>query len=175
MSTILVVEDSQVALLFIKTVLEQAGHRVIDAQGGSEALRKVAELEPGCMDLGLIDVRMPVMDGFSLFGELKECCKDHRPPILFMSASSDWQDKAQGIKLGAADFLVKPFVKEELLQRVEINLTLAAYQKREERILSKRSALQDVIRILDTLVDSVPALGPNIGPLREIENLLYPS
>jgi two-component system cell cycle response regulator len=93
----------------------------VSASNGQEALEKVATEIP---DLILLDVMMPVMDGFTVCRILKEHEATRLLPIVIMTALDAREDRIRGIKAGANDFLTKPVHEEELLARIETALKL---------------------------------------------------
>lgn len=109
---ILIAEDDQAILKLLETNLQVAGYEVVCAQDGQAAL-DAANQQP--FDLALLDIMMPEMDGFELLPLLRE--KDI--PVIFVSAKADVVSRVQGLRLGAEDYLVKPFDILELLVRME--------------------------------------------------------
>ena len=112
---ILVVDDVQSNVLLLKALLGREGFNIVYAMNGAEALEKVKIEHP---DLVLLDVMMPDMDGFEVAGRLKV------EPIIFLTALNDSASVVKGFQLGANDFISKPFRREELLIRVEHQLSL---------------------------------------------------
>lgn len=114
---ILFVEDD-VSLGFVtKDNLEEEGYEIIhcpDGEIGFEEFRKTS------FDLCLLDVMLPKMDGFTLAENIREI--DPEVPIIFLTAKSMQEDKIAGLKLGADDYITKPFSIEELVLKIEIFL-----------------------------------------------------
>lgn len=127
-ATILLVEDnaSMVNYLFKKL---QDKYNVYTALNGNEALRKIKTL-PSMPDLIISDVMMDKLDGFSFAKILSQDETYNHIPFIFLSAKSTRQDKLQGLKLGAIDFIQKPFSINELIQKVESILETVNRQKR---------------------------------------------
>jgi len=119
---VLVVDDSPTIRAALRGLVEQMGHSVIDAEDGSKALAIYREARP---DLVLIDVVMPVMDGYDAAREMRLIRPDEWVPIIFLSSKEADQDLDRAIEAGGDDYLVKPvsFVvlnaKIRALQRIE--------------------------------------------------------
>ncbi len=113
---ILVVEDDQALGSTLRNVLSSSGYQVWVAESGSEARATLEHLEP---DLILLDLTLPDADGLILAATLKIL---RSTPIIIMSARTQQADRVLGLKLGADDFIAKPFDLEELLARVEAAL-----------------------------------------------------
>jgi DNA-binding response OmpR family regulator len=113
-SPILVVEDDQTTSDVVRAYLENAGHRVVVCRTGGEALGFVRQTEPRCV---ILDVMLPGKDGFEICEEIRSA--GSVVPILFLSARGDEPDRVGGLRVGADDYLVKPFSPRELVARVE--------------------------------------------------------
>ena len=110
---VLVVEDDPALGRVIELVLRDAGYRVVAATDGREALERVTESLPGVV---LLDMKMPVMDGWEFAGELR-ARYGHTVPIIMVTAAWNSQQRAQ--EIGADDYLDKPFDIDELVKVVE--------------------------------------------------------
>lgn len=110
---ILVVEDDEAMQLGLRHNLEYEGYEIVVAGDGREALQKLEKLQP---DLVLLDVMLPRMDGFAVLGELRKT--QPRLPVIVLTSKSLEADKLQGFRLGADDYVTKPFSVQELLARV---------------------------------------------------------
>lgn len=122
MSRILVVEDEEAIAEGLLLNLSRKGHEGELARDGAEALRRARE---GGWDLVILDVRLPEVDGFEVCRRLRE--GGDLTPILMLTARDQPDDKVYGLKLGADDYLVKPFDLGELLARVESLLRRRAW------------------------------------------------
>jgi two-component system, OmpR family, alkaline phosphatase synthesis response regulator PhoP len=114
---ILLVEDEEHLLKIIQLNLELEGYLVTTAITGIEALK---EFRKNHFDIILLDVMLPEMNGFDVCEEIRKENKDI--PVLFLTAKGSSEDRIQGLKLGADDYLTKPFNLEELLLRIQILL-----------------------------------------------------
>jgi DNA-binding response OmpR family regulator len=123
---ILVVDDEPHILTFLTIKLKASGYEVITANNGQEALAQVQGQEP---DLLVLDVVMPRMDGFET---LKRIRAFSSVPVIILSAKEGNADKINGLKLGADDYLSKPFSPDELIARIEaLRRRLAPSQDRK--------------------------------------------
>lgn len=135
--TILVVDDEERILSFLKTKLKSAGYDVILANDGVEALEQARGHEP---DLVVLDVVMPKKDGLQTLKELRAFSS---VPVIFLSAIGEDADRIRGLGLGADDYLPKPFNPDELLARIEaIRRRLGHDQKKTDL---KELSFQDVV------------------------------
>ena len=123
MIRILVVDDEKPIAKYIKLTLKQAGYWVDCAFDGMTALEKAEQVN---YDLILLDVMLPEIDGFSLM----EYLAPKEVPVIFLTAKGGVQDRVKGLRLGAEDYIVKPFDVMELQARVEV--VLRRYKKTEE-------------------------------------------
>jgi two-component system alkaline phosphatase synthesis response regulator PhoP len=117
---VLVADDDEDLLGYIKFRLEHAGYDVVTASNGEEALRLALEERPS---LAVLDVRMPKLDGFQVTRQIRTSAVSEMPVIL-LTASSEGEDMVAGYEAGADDYLRKPFsAPEELLSSVNEALT----------------------------------------------------
>ena len=116
---LLYVEDDEGLGFVTRDNLEVNGFEVVHLDDGQEAL-EVIESGDFAFDLCLLDVMLPGVNGFTLARRIRELDRD--VPILFLSAKSLEEDRLQGLRLGADDYITKPFSIEELLLRVEVFL-----------------------------------------------------
>jgi DNA-binding response OmpR family regulator len=116
---ILVVDDDPNSLDIARTYLESRGYTVATALDGKEALAKLEQVRPSIV---LLDVMMPGMDGWEVARVIKNHPDFKDVRVVMLTARSDFQDKHEGLRAGADDYIVKPIRLEELGQRVERNL-----------------------------------------------------
>ncbi len=114
---ILYAEDDETLAFLTKDNLEQNNYEVIHCSDGKSALKIFEEEE---FDICIFDIMMPKMDGFELAEAIRKI--DIEVPIIFLSAKTLKEDRIKGLRLGADDYLVKPFSIEELLLKIEIFL-----------------------------------------------------
>ena len=109
---ILVVEDDRNISDLIRMYLEKEGFEVTAAFDGGTAVEKFKEIQP---DLVLLDIMLPVMDGWGVCQKIREMSKT---PIIMLTAKSEVFDKVTGLEMGADDYIVKPFEMKELIARI---------------------------------------------------------
>lgn len=114
--TILVVDDEKPISDIIKFNLEKEGYKVHVAEDGKQAIDMTYEYKP---DLIILDIMLPVMDGFSVCKKLRETLST---PIIMLTAKEEEVDKVLGLELGADDYMTKPFSLRELMARVKANI-----------------------------------------------------
>jgi len=122
--SILLAEDDKNLGNVLKTYLEVKGFQVTLAIDGKEALESFKRNE---FDFCILDIMMPVMDGFTLAKEIRKL--DKHIPFLFLTAKSMQEDKIHGFEVGADDYLTKPFSMEELLMRIKAIIRRAEENK----------------------------------------------
>ena len=133
---ILVVDDEERMLRFIRLNLEHDGFQVIEAVKGHEALDK---MRTGMPDLILLDVMLPDLDGFEVLKMIREISNI---PIIMLTAKGEEDDRVKGLELGADDYVTKPFSPRELVSRVKAVL---------RRVESEGSGEEEVIDVDDRL------------------------
>ena len=111
--TVLVVEDDRNIADLLKMYLEKEGYAVAWAADGGQGLEKFRAIKP---DLVLLDVMMPVMDGWSVCRAIRA---ESKTPVIMLTAKGQTDDKVTGLKNGADDYITKPFEMKELLARIE--------------------------------------------------------
>jgi DNA-binding response OmpR family regulator len=109
---ILVVDDEERMVRFIRLNLEHDGFRVVEAFNGTQAINKIRTNMP---DLVLLDVMMPDMDGFEVLRIIREVSS---VPVIMLTAKGEEDDRVRGLELGADDYVTKPFSPRELVGRV---------------------------------------------------------
>ncbi len=112
MNNILIVEDEHLIARLIEMTLTRAGYRCTLAEDG----RTAADLiETTNFDMALLDIMLPGLDGYALL----ECLRPQGVPVIFITAKSAVKDRVQGLRLGADDYITKPFAAEEPVARME--------------------------------------------------------
>ncbi|HYD29560.1 MAG TPA: response regulator [Azospirillaceae bacterium] len=115
MATILVTDDDSLLRDLVEFKLIQRGYDVLTAEEGETALTIAAERRP---DLIVLDGMMPGMDGFQVLRRLQETAETATIPVIMLTARRQERDIVAGLSLGARDYLVKPFMPEELVARI---------------------------------------------------------
>ncbi len=171
-SRILIVDDTQKNIQVLGTILREGNYQINVAQNGQQALDVVDRVKP---DLILLDIMMPVMDGFEACKRLKENPETADIPIIFLTAKTEAGDIVKGFQLGAVDYVTKPFNAAELFVRVDSHLTRCRLQKEVEAQLEEISRMKaeqeffvrnELQNRVDPIVESLQTLIEN-----GIENL----
>lgn len=130
MKRILVCEDETSIREFVVINLKRAGYEVIEAGSGEEALEKYGE-ESGNVDIALLDVMLPGMDGFAVCRELRQ--RSETIGIIMLTARTQEMEKVGGLMMGADDYVTKPFSPSELVARVDaLHRRVTAIRSRDE-------------------------------------------
>lgn len=129
--TILIVDDEPVSVEMLSNLLE-GEYKVIMAHSGQETLEIVSRIIP---DLILLDILMPVMDGYEVFRIIKRKPELKDVPVLFITALGEAECESEGLELGAADYIIKPFNSALVRLRVKNHLEL----KRQRDLLITRA------------------------------------
>jgi len=136
---ILIVDDEKNIVDILKYNLIKEGFETIEAYDGKEAIEKALRLNP---DIILLDVMLPVYDGFAVCRKLREKIQT---PIIMLTAKEEEVDKVLGLEMGADDYVTKPFSPRELIARIKSNLRRSA--------LTSTMGSTDVISIFDLEID----------------------
>jgi signal transduction histidine kinase len=119
---ILIVDDNSTNLLYLEIVLRNIQAHLIKATSGTEALNLTQDTE---LSLALLDVQMPIMNGYELAGYLNERWADHKVPIIFLTANYPENSKVlEGYNAGAVDYIIKPLNETILISKVKVFLEL---------------------------------------------------
>lgn len=135
--TVLVVDDTADLREIITLALEKKGYQVIDASGGAEALQR---LEEKPIDIVLLDIMMPKMDGFEVCRRMRENPAFSNVYVIFLSAKDRYEDRVKGLQAGGNDYLVKPFYFPELMARIKVGET-TLLKRRELALQASRDSL----------------------------------
>lgn len=117
----MLVEDDPTNLKLLTYILRPCGYQLYTAKGGNQALEIVEKHRP---DLILLDIRLPDIDGFQVFKKLKAQEETKGIPIIFVSALAQKKYRVKGLSLGAADYIVKPYMKEDIIVSIKEILKL---------------------------------------------------
>lgn len=142
---ILVVDDAVANVLLLQVLLGKEGFNIITANNGKNAIDLIVSQNP---DLILLDILMPVMDGFGVVEELKKDSKYREIPILFLTALDNSADIVKGFQLGISDYITKPFNKAELMVRIIHQLSLLAAKR---TIVKRTKELRNTIIARDKM------------------------
>ena len=129
--SVLIVEDDRNIAELLQLYLEKEGYAVITAEDGGKGLEKFRTIKP---DLVLLDVMMPVMDGWAVCKAIRA---ESQVPIIMLTAKGETDDKVSGLKSGADDYITKPFEMKEVLARIEAVLrrvTGVSTEKKSRRL-----------------------------------------
>ncbi|MEX0912332.1 MAG: response regulator [Gemmatimonadota bacterium] len=118
-ASILVVDDNRDNVEIMSAFLESRGYRVSSAEDGKTALAKLEEVQPALI---LLDVMMPGMDGWQVCRTIKQHPEFGATRVVMVTAKGGFEDKFEGMRSGADDYVVKPVDLEELARKVERNL-----------------------------------------------------
>jgi CheY-like chemotaxis protein len=170
---IMVVEDNAVNALYLTKVLEKAGYNVRSAGNGKLALRSIKTRVPVLI---ILDIIMEGMDGFEVCRLLKNDENTRSIPIIFITASNDKEDVIKSFKVGGVDFITKPFNNEELLARVNIQMSLYRQQvelnnkniKFESEIIERKRA-EESVHIYQDIVNEM-SIGLHVYHLEDIDD-----
>lgn len=114
--TILIAEDDHDIVELLRLYLENEGYHVLTAENGQVAMKLIQE---HTVDLAVVDIMMPMMNGYELIREIRQTMNI---PIIVLSAKAEDSDKIIGLRIGADDYMTKPFNPLEILARIEANL-----------------------------------------------------
>ncbi|MBD2461912.1 response regulator [Oscillatoria sp. FACHB-1407] len=147
--SILIADDNPANLQVLSDLLEQSGFKVFVAKNGSSAFEKAILIKP---DIILLDIRMPGIDGFKTCERLKNDFRTKEIPIIFLSALDQITDKITAFKVGGADYITKPFQKEEVLARIQHQLSIQLANSEIRTLNSKlQEQLQNQAAYLETI------------------------
>jgi len=172
---ILIVDDNQINLQVVSSFLKEQNYNIAVALDGFDAIKILKDTQ---IDLIVMDVMMPQMDGFETCKRIKEEDSLKDIPIIFLTAKTQTKDIIEGFQAGGVDYVTKPFNGEELIMRIKTHLELAdakqtivQFHKTRDRIYSIlahdiRSPLASISMLLDGLAGKyIDSSGPNFDKL----------
>ena len=162
--SVLIVEDDRNIAELLQMYLEKEGYAVTVAQDGGQGLSKFRAIRP---DLVLLDVMMPVMDGWAVCRAIRG---EAQTPVIMLTAKSETDDKVQGLKTGADDYITKPFEMKEVLARIEAVLRRTSATSPE--VKARRLVFDDLIIDMDAFELTVKGKKMEAPP-KEMELLFY--
>lgn len=142
---VLVADDVVATTIMLQRLFELEGYRVTSVHNGLEALEAARNLLP---DLLLLDIDMPYMDGFEVLRQLRNAPQTANIPTIIITASGEWPSAVQGLKLGADDYVRKPFHPRELVARAESKMHA---RKLEEALQRRTQDLEALLRVSEAL------------------------
>ncbi len=125
--TILVVDDTPENISVLSPTLQREGYKILVALNGTTAIERAKLGQP---DLILLDIMMEGLDGYETCARLKELEETKDIPVIFMTALSDTEQKVKGFKVGAVDYVTKPYQAVEVIARVKTHITINTLQKK---------------------------------------------
>ena len=161
--SVLIVEDDKNITELLQMYLEKEGYAVTTAPDGGQGLAKFRNIKP---DIVLLDVMMPVMDGWSVCKAIRA---ESQTPVIMLTAKSETDDKVAGLRSGADDYITKPFEMKEVLARME------AVLRRTDRTAEKKTRRL----VFDKLIIDMDAFELTVDgkkvdtPPKEMELLFY--
>ena len=162
--SVLVVEDDKNIAELLQMYLEKEGYAVTVAHDGGAGLSKFRAIKP---DLGLLDVMMPVMDGWAVCKAIRS---EDQTPIIMLTAKGETDDKVQGLRTGADDYITKPFEMKEVLARIEAVLRRTGGATAEKK--SRRLVFDKLVIDMDAFELSVDGKRVDTPP-KEMELLFH--
>jgi DNA-binding response OmpR family regulator len=132
--TVLVVDDDRNAVDILNRLLTKEGFTVHCAHGGREALTQAAA---HAIDVILLDVMMPDMDGFQVCEALRQSERTRGIPVILLTAKDDMETRVVGMRLGVSEFLTKPINKTELFARLKAQMHQRTIEHRIAHMLSE--------------------------------------
>lgn len=154
---ILIVDDEPFNVDYLEQELEDLNYQTITAVNGKDALEKITNEKP---DLVLLDIMMPIMDGFTVLEKVKANSEIRNIPIIVISANNDLQNMVKGIQLGAEDYLPKPF--EPTLLKARIQSSLEKKHLRDLQDLYLKSLENELNIARDIQKEFLPAELPKV-------------
>lgn len=178
---LLVVDDNENNLTILKRRLSQCGFSVMTATNGQDALNIVSQVS---CDLLLLDIMMPVMDGFEVLKTIRKTQSMMQLPIIMITALQDSKDVVEALEHGANDYITKPIDLKSLQARVNTHLTMKELAKENEEFLSIAShdikkpvmLIRDVVQVIQDeygdLLSSTEDLNEMMGMIRRASDSL---
>ena len=162
--SVLIVEDDKHIRQLLQMYLEKEGYAVTMAEDGGQGMEKFRAIRP---DLVLLDVMMPVMDGWTVCKNIRA---ESQTPVIMLTAKSETNDKVTGLKSGADDYITKPFEMKEVLARIEAVLRRTDRSTGEKK--SRRLVFDKLIIDMDAFELTIDGKKTEAPP-KEMELLFY--
>ncbi|NCR38654.1 MAG: hybrid sensor histidine kinase/response regulator [Microcystis aeruginosa W13-11] len=167
-SSVLIVDDLPNNVRLLSIMLTEKGYQVRKAISGQMALNTVRSLIP---DLILLDINMPDLNGYQVCEQLKADEKTREIPVIFISALDDVLDKVKAFQVGGVDYISKPFQGEEVMARIENQLTICRQKKQLQNEIQERQKTEETLEIYLHAV-SHDLRNPVIGMSMILNNLI---
>ena len=166
---VLIVDDKPANILILMSILKNQ-YTVLAVKSGEEALVAV-QTDPS-IDLILLDIMMPEMDGYTVCRKLKEDPVHRNIPVIFVSALSEMKTIVNGFEVGGVDYITKPFQPAEVLARVSTHIELQRARMEIQSLLSS-TFISSIKTMVDLLSFSSPALVEKTNRIRRFANEMY--
>lgn len=155
-ATILIVDDARYNLKILSSMLSNQGYMVVEASNGIDAIALTKDHIP---NLILLDIKMPIMNGYQVCRSLKEDVSTQHIPIVFISAIENIEEKVEAFAIGGVDFINKPFHLIEVLARVETHLRVSSLQS---QLLEQTKLLESQNIVLKNQLSSLTGFNWNL-------------
>ena len=169
MAYILIVDDEEKIRKILRIMITLKGHKVDEAANGEEALKKIKE---NAYDLVIADIRMPKMDGITLLQEINAL--EYPVPVVFITAYATVDSAVEAMRMGAVDYIAKPFDEERIMLTIERSLGISRLMS-EKRALQKeleeRTLPKDIVCVSPQM-QKVIELVEKVAPLRDTTVLI---
>jgi len=167
---ILIIDDSRDFRKLLSRFLKTSGYEIAEAENGEDGLQKIGEVNP---DLILLDIMMPGIDGYEVCKRIKADPSSRDIPIIFLSGRSEATDKIEGLNVGGADYITKPFDKGEVFARIENQLKI---RHLTEELIATNAELTEKQKKLDEDLQAAAGIQQSLLPqklqkLPKVENL----
>ncbi|MBN1650283.1 MAG: response regulator [Bacteroidales bacterium] len=163
-NSILIVDDLESNRILLEKILSKEGYKLITCAEGNEAVKMALEED---IDLVLLDIMMPKKDGFMVFEELKANSKSAEIPVIFITVLTNDQDLLKAFKMGAVDYITKPFTPTEV--RIKIKTQIELHNSRK-LIAGKSNGTYDFVS--DSHQNTISAINEQLIAIKkQIKNL----
>ena len=170
--TIHIVDDSLLVIETLKKVLKAKEYNVTYSQNGQDALKAILEDKP---DLIILDIEMPIMDGYETIKHLKHNKNTKNIPIIFYTAEEKGESIGNLFELGASDYITKPFIPQELLARVEKEIKNIMLQNMLKEKMSKLAEALSLDKVTNTSnkMHMTSLIKANLGKLKLSDKAIF--
>lgn len=148
-AVVMIVDDEPINVMIAEKILQKNGYQTVTANHGRAALDKLETVE---VDLILLDLMMPDMNGFEVCEKLAERENTKDLPVIFLTAVTDKESIIKGFQVGGKDYLTKPFNTPELVARVKTHVDLKVARDSQEKLIKELKSALDEIKTLSGLL-----------------------